>query len=71
MELYRDQAAVDEHPKTRHFTELFPAVRELLVPGPPDFEFVDSVGLGIPSPIGEELRTLNASFSPGRGQRHL
>ena len=43
MELYRDQAAVDEHPKTKHFTELFPAVRECLVPGPPDFEFVDSV----------------------------
>jgi quinol monooxygenase YgiN len=43
MELYRDQAAVDEHPKTRHFTELFPAVRELLQPGPPEFEFVDTV----------------------------
>ena len=43
MELYRDQAAVDEHPKTKHFTELFPAVRDLLQPGPPEFEFVDSV----------------------------
>jgi len=43
MELYRDQAAVDEHTKTKHFTELFPAVREYLVPGPSDFEFIDSV----------------------------
>ncbi len=43
MELYRDQAAVDEHPKTAHFTELFPAVRDCMVPGPPDFEFIDSV----------------------------
>ena len=43
MELYRDQAAVDEHTKTKHFTELFPAVREYLVPGPSDFEFVDTV----------------------------
>ncbi len=43
MELYRDQAAVDEHAKTSHFTELFPAVRETLQPGPPDFEFIDSV----------------------------
>ena len=43
MELYRDQAAVDEHAETKHFTELFPKVREFLQPGPPDFEFVDSV----------------------------
>ncbi len=43
MELYRDQAAVDEHAKTKHFTELFPALRDCMVPGPPDFEFVDSV----------------------------
>ena len=43
MELYRDQAAVDEHPKTKHFTELFPPLRELMQPGPPDFEFIDSV----------------------------
>ena len=43
MELYRDQAAVDEHPKTKHFTELFPKLQPLLQPGPPDFEFVDSV----------------------------
>ncbi len=43
MELYADQAAVDEHPKTPHFTELFPAVRDCMVPGPPDFEFIDSV----------------------------
>ena len=43
MELYSDQAAVDEHAKTPHFTSLFPAVRECLVPGPPDFEFIDSV----------------------------
>ncbi len=43
MELYRDQAAVDEHPKTKHFTELWPAIGGLLQPGRPDFEFVDSV----------------------------
>ena len=43
MELYRDQAAVDEHPKTAHFTELFPKLQEFLQPGRPDFEFVDSV----------------------------
>ena len=43
MELYSDQAAVDEHAKTAHFTELFPAVRECMQPGPPDFEFIDSV----------------------------
>ena len=43
MELYRDQAAVDEHPKTKHFTELWPTLAPLLQPGPPDFEFIDSV----------------------------
>ena len=43
MELYRDQAAVEEHPKTRHFTELWPTLQPLLAPGRPDFEFVDSV----------------------------
>ncbi len=43
MELYRDQSAVDEHPKTKHFTELWPTLAPLLQPGRPDFEFVDSV----------------------------
>jgi quinol monooxygenase YgiN len=43
MELYRDQAAVDEHPKTKHFAELWPTIQPLLQPGRPDFEFVDSV----------------------------
>ena len=43
MELYRDQAAVDLHPKTKHFTELWPTLQPLLQPGRPDFEFVDSV----------------------------
>jgi quinol monooxygenase YgiN len=43
MELYADQAAVEAHSQTKHFTELFPKLRPLLVPGPPDFEFVDSV----------------------------
>ncbi len=43
MELYRDQAAVEEHTKTKHFTELWPTIQPLLVPGRPDFEFVDSV----------------------------
>ena len=43
MELYRDQAAVDVHPKTKHFTEHWKTIGPLLQPGPPDFEFVDSV----------------------------
>ncbi len=43
MELYRDQAAVDAHTKTAHFTEIFPKIGELLQPGPPQFEFVDAV----------------------------
>ena len=43
MELYRDQAAVDEHPKTAHFTEHWKSIQPLLQPGRPDFEFVDSV----------------------------
>ncbi len=43
MELYQDQAAVEAHSKTPHFTELFPKLQPLLVPGRPDFEFVDSV----------------------------
>ena len=43
LELYRDQAAVDAHAKTQHFTELFPNVRELLQPGPPEFEWLDTV----------------------------
>ena len=43
MELYRDQAAVDEHPKTQHFTEHWKTIAPLLQPGRPDFEFVDSV----------------------------
>lgn len=43
MELYRDQSAVDAHTKTPHFTEIFPKIGELLQPGPPQFEFVDSV----------------------------
>lgn len=43
MELYADQAAVDAHSKTRHFTEIFPRLAPLLQPGPPQFEFVDSV----------------------------
>ena len=43
MELYRDQAAVDEHAKTAHFTQLWPTIAPLLEPGRPDFEFVDSV----------------------------
>ncbi len=43
MELYRDQAAVEAHRATPHFAEIFPAIGALLVPGPPDFEFVDSV----------------------------
>ena len=44
MELYRDQAAVDAHSKTAHFTEIFPKIGALLQPGPPQFEFVDAVG---------------------------
>ena len=44
MELYADQAAVDVHPKTPHFTELWPAVGACMEPGRPEFEFVDSVG---------------------------
>jgi len=44
LELYRDQAAVDAHPKTAHFTEIFPKIGALLQPGPPQFEFVDAVG---------------------------
>ncbi len=44
MELYSDQAAVDEHPKTPHFAELWPAVGACLKPGRPEFEFVDTVG---------------------------
>lgn len=43
MELYADQAAVEAHAKTPHFEALFPKLREYLQPGPPDFEFVDSV----------------------------
>jgi len=43
MELYRDQAAVDEHTRTKHFTELWPTLAPLLQPGRPDFEFVDIV----------------------------
>jgi quinol monooxygenase YgiN len=43
MELYADQAAVDAHPKTKHFTEIFPRIQTLLQPGPPAFEFVDAV----------------------------
>ena len=43
MELYRDQVAVDEHPKTKHFTELWAHIQPLLVPGRPDLEFIDSV----------------------------
>jgi quinol monooxygenase YgiN len=43
MELYRDQAAVDEHLKTEHFTELWKSIGPLLQPGRPDFEFIDSV----------------------------
>ena len=43
MELYRDQAAVEEHTKTKHFTELWPTIQPLLIPGRPDFEFVDGV----------------------------
>ena len=43
MELYRDQAAVDEHPKTAHFTLHWASIQPLLQPGRPDFEFVDSV----------------------------
>ena len=43
MELYRDQAAADEHPQTKHFTELWAKVQPLLVPGRPDLEFIDSV----------------------------
>ena len=44
MELYRDQAAVDAHPKTAHFAEGWPAVGACLQEGPPHFEFVDAVG---------------------------
>ncbi len=43
LELYADQAAVDAHSKTKHFTELFAKLRPLLQPGRPDFEFVDTV----------------------------
>ena len=43
MEMYRDQAAIDEHRTTPHFTEIFPIVGAFLEPGPPDFEFVDAV----------------------------
>jgi quinol monooxygenase YgiN len=43
MELYKDQAAADAHTRTRHFTEIFPKIAELLVPGPPGLEFVDTV----------------------------
>lgn len=43
MELYRDQAAVDEHPQTEHFKTLWPEIAPLLQPGRPEFEFVDSV----------------------------
>jgi len=44
LELYRDQAAVDAHPKTAHFTEIFPKLGACLQEGPPQFEFVDAVG---------------------------
>lgn len=43
MELYRDQAAVEEHTRTAHFTGMWPSIQALLVPGPPGLEFVDSV----------------------------
>ncbi len=43
MELYKDQAAAEAHTQTKHFTELFPKVGELLQPGPPELEFVDTV----------------------------
>jgi quinol monooxygenase YgiN len=43
MELYKDQAAVDAHGKTPHFTETFPKIGALLQPGPPGLEFVDTV----------------------------
>ncbi len=43
MELYQDQAAIDAHPKTPHWDQFWPAVAPLLEPGPPQFEFVDTV----------------------------
>jgi quinol monooxygenase YgiN len=43
MELYKDQAAVEAHSKTKHFTEIFPKIGEFLQPGPPGLEFVDAV----------------------------
>ncbi len=43
MELYKDQAAVDAHTATAHFTEIFPQIGKLLEPGPPGLEFVDTV----------------------------
>lgn len=44
MELYADQQAVEDHPKTKHFTEAWPAIGACLEEGPPQFEFVDAVG---------------------------
>ena len=44
LELYADQTAVDAHPKTRHFAELWPRIGACLQEGPPQFEFVDTVG---------------------------
>jgi len=43
MELYAGQAAVDAHTQTKHFTEMFPKIGELLQPGPPEFEWLDAV----------------------------
>ncbi len=43
MEMYKDQAAIEAHRTTPHFTKYFPMVGAFLEPGPPEFEFVDSV----------------------------